>query len=200
MPTDAERCILLERNWQVVPLEGNPITGTPELHGLPGKAGVIGRFAWRPIANGEYMPQHSSVQVAILTDGRGDRGRYLAMLYCRDGVLWVTSSRVGADSPLKLGRVDDLLEELPDGVDSDILMAIGERRFRWRDPRYTKKPDPLNRTGTVPMNSQGCVTVAYESSEGVVLGLMGDRGYASPDNVLPASWLDTCIGLDDYLT
>ncbi|MBX3108924.1 MAG: hypothetical protein KF743_07070 [Fimbriimonadaceae bacterium] len=79
-------------------------------------------------------------------------------------------------------------------------LAIEGQRFRWRDQSFIEKPDPLRRTGTVPLNSPACVTVAYESTEGMVLALMGDRGYASSDNVLPASWLDTCIGLDDYLS
>lgn len=199
MRTDAEGCILLERNWQIVPLVGNPITGSVELHGFPGKSGSVARFAWRPYVDGEYMPEHSTVDVAIVTDGRGDRGRYLAMLYCRDGALWATSSRMGADSPLKLGRAVDLLEEIPDGVECDIFIAIGEQRFRWRDPNYATKADPLRRKGTVSVNSPACVTVAYESTEGAVLGLIGDRGYAAPDSLLPATWLATCIGLDNYL-
>lgn len=199
MRTDAEDCVLRECNWQIVPLEGNPITGMAELHGLTGRSGSVARFAWRPFLDGEYMPEHSTVDVAIVTDGRVDRGRYQAMLYCRDGVLWATSWRMGADSPLKLGRAVDLLEEIPDGGDSDTFIEISGQRFRWRDPHYTTKADPKRRKGTVPFNSPACVTVAYESTEGAVLGLIGDRGYAAPDSLLPASWLDTCIGLDDYI-
>lgn len=125
---------------------------------------------------------------------------YPALLYCMAGELWVTSTREDADSPLRLGRVEDLLDELPQGASADIFLEFGEHRYRWRDPNFSRKPDSWARGGAVPLGSPRCRTVAYESSEGAVLGLMGDKGYASPDNVLPASWLDTCVGLDDYLS